>query len=520
MGSDLKKKIVVVGGGTAGWISALYAKNAFLLADVTVIESKDIGILGAGEGTVPDFVSFTDFLGIPISLLVKEADATIKTSVKFTNWAEEGSVYHHPFHAEGNLGLDGCNTYNPYILDTNVGITLNALKNGKTASIDISEACGKSKKVPFRYNGSITDWQMDPIFGYTAASSWSVHFNAVKLAVLLKKIGIERGITVKDGIVESVNSNDNKGIESLQLSDGTVQYADFVIDCTGFSRLLIGKHFNSEWISYKDKLTVDSALPFFLPIEEDIPPYTEAIAMKYGWMWKIPTKERYGCGYVFDSTFTSEEEAALEIEEFLGFVPEYPRKTKGAFTFQAGCYKTPWVKNCLSVGLSSGFIEPLEATSIWMTILTLKEVFSNLNSIYEQDSRHVEEVNNRFVERNTNIKNFLYFHYMSNRSDTEFWKQYTYENAPSEIQKMLDRWDYRAPSYSDYDSDLFKLNSWMMVARGTNQLNLDVLEKTSNANYFEMKAGSSYFGKADSIDNAVREFSTHREFLENLRNEK
>ena len=517
MGSDLKK-IVIVGGGTAGWIAALYAKNAFLLADVTVIESKDIGILGAGEGTVPDFISFTDFLGIPISRLVKEADATIKTSVKFTNWTEEGSVYHHPFHTEGPLGLDGCNIYNPYILDTNISIALNALKKGKTASIDIAEVTGKSKKVPFTYNGSVTDWQIDPIFGYTAVSSWAVHFNAVKLALLLKKIGIERGITVKDSTVTSVNSSDNKGIESLELIDCTVQHADFVIDCTGFSRLLIGKHFNSEWISYKDKLTVNSALPFFLPIEEDIPPYTEAIAMKYGWIWKIPTKERYGCGYVFDSTFTSQEEAAAEIEEFLGFVPEYPRSTKGAFTFEAGCYKTPWIKNCVAVGLSSGFIEPLEATSIWMTILTLKEVFSNLNSIYEQDPGHIEEVNNRFVERNTNIKNFLYFHYMSGRSDTEFWKQYSYENAPSEIQKMLDRWKYRAPSYSDYDADLFKLNSWMMVARGTNQLNLEILEKTSNANYFEIKAGDTYFSKADSMSRATKEFSTHREFLENLRN--
>jgi tryptophan halogenase len=507
--------IVVVGGGSAGWISALYAKNAFLTSNVTLIESDDIGILGAGEGTVPDFIGFTDFLGIPISRLVKEADATIKTSVKFTNWNGDNSYYHHPFHTDSFLGLDGCNVYNPYILDTNVAIILNSLKKDKTLDIDITELAGKKKKVPFIFNGSVADWQIDPIFGYSTSSSWAVHFNAVKLASMLRKIGIERGINVINAKVLSVNSDSEDNIQSLNLDNNSSQNVDFLIDCTGFHRFFIGKHFNSEWVSYREKLTVDSAIPFFLPIEEDIPPYTEAIAMKYGWVWKIPTKERYGCGYVFDSFYVDPDEAKKEVEEYFNTSIESSK----TFKFQAGCYKTPWVKNCISVGLSSGFIEPLEATSIWMTVLTLKDVFSNLDNINNIKPEYVEEVNNKFVERNKNIMDFLYFHYMSKRSDTDFWKHYNYENASDELKKMIDTWEYRAPSYSDYNGNLFKLNSWMMIARGTDQLNLDVLEKTSLSNYFEIKAGTVYTDYIIKREQEVKKFSTHKEFLESLRNE-
>lgn len=511
MNNDVKE-IVIVGGGTAGWLTALYAKNAFLLSNVTVIESEDIGILGAGEGTVPDFIGFTDFLGIPISRLVKEADATIKTSVKFTNWKGDGSSYHHPFHSETNIGLDGGNAYNPYILDTNVLIALNAIKNDMTTNIDISELAGKNKKVPFIFNGSVEDWQIDPIFGYSSRSNWSVHFNAVKLASLLKTIGEERGIKTINAKVVSVNSKESGDITSLNLDNGSIQNLDFLFDCTGFHRFFIGKHFDAKWKSYREYLTLDSAVPFFLPIDEEIPPYTECIAMKYGWVWKIPTKERYGCGYVFDSYYIDPEEAKKEVEEYFNISLDSSK----TFKFQAGCYETPWINNCVSVGLSSGFIEPLEATSIWMTVLTLKDVFSNLENMRDRNPNYIKEVNKKFVERNENIMNFIYFHYMSRRPDTDFWKKYSYESAPDSVKSMLDTWEYRAPSYSDFDSNLFKLNSWMMIARGTDQLNVEVLKRTAESNYFQLKAGNLYVDLIKTREEELKRFSTHKLFLESL----
>jgi hypothetical protein len=189
--------------------------------------------------------------------------------------------------------------------------------------------------------------------------------------------------------------------ESLILENNEEQLVDFVFDCSGFHRLLIGKHFNSEWASYKEYLPVDMAVPFFIPIDEEIPPYTEAIAMKYGWMWKIPLQNRYGCGYVFDSSLISEEDAAKEIEEYLGFVPEYPRKNKGAFKFNAGGYKTPWVKNCIAIGLASNFIEPLEATSIFSSIDSLRRAVFNTLSLEECNDDIIDRYNKEIESINS-----------------------------------------------------------------------------------------------------------------------
>ena len=127
------------------------------------------------------------------------------------------------------------------------------------------------------------------------------------------------------------------------------------------------------------------AIPFFLEMDKEIPPYTEAIAMDYGWMWKIPTQDRYGCGYVYDSNYISDDDAIKEIENYLGFEPQYPRKEKGAFSFSAGCFEDIWIKNCLSVGLSAGFLEPLEATSIMQTIFALKRFMSDKQNLYTND---------------------------------------------------------------------------------------------------------------------------------------
>jgi tryptophan halogenase len=225
---------------------------------------------------------------------------------------------------------------------------------------------------------------------------------------------------------------------------------DFVFDCSGFHRLIIGKTFNAKWNSYKDFLPSDSAIPFFIDMIDSIPPYTEAIAMKHGWMWKIPLQNRFGCGYVFDSSLISEEEAVKEIEEFLGYVPFYPRKEKGGFKFDAGAYEETWINNCLAVGLSANFIEPLEATSLWVTSYSLSLFFSNPNSITNTSNEVREQFNKTVLDQNSEIANFVYFHYMSLRKDTDFWKKFSYENAPKSLKEKISLWKYKLPTTIDY----------------------------------------------------------------------
>jgi tryptophan halogenase len=197
-----------------------------------------------------------------------------------------------------------------------------------------------------------------------------------------------------------------------------------VIDCTGFSRKIIGQVFKEEWVNYKDSLPVDRALPFFISNNtEKIPPYTEAIAMKYGWVWKIPVQGRYGCGYVFDSDYVSDEEIKKEIVETFGDV-EIPR----FFSFKAGYFKNTWVKNCVALGLSSGFIEPLEATSIWVTIASLNIMLRDCEQGFFGNEQSKVFYNNKIRKLNEQIKDFIQLHYITKRNDSPFWKEYQTKN--------------------------------------------------------------------------------------------
>ena len=508
--------IVIVGGGAAGWIAALYARIALPKADITVVESSDIGILGAGEGTVPDFIEMTDFLGIPFSKLVKEADATIKNSIKFTNWTGDGSYFHHSFNTDTNLGLDGSNVLHPNVCETNLGILTNVVHSGAIPDIDVVDMAGQQCKVPFTVAEGIADFDADPLTNYRTNTRFAAHFNAGKLANLLKSYGFERGIRVIDGIVTDIEKNEYDEVSKLTLDTGKEIKVDFLFDCTGFSRLFIGKEYGAEWKSHEEHLTVNAAIPFFLPIAEDaIPPYTEAIAMKYGWMWKIPTTERFGCGYVYDSRFIDAEDAKKEVEEYLGRTITVPRQ----FTFNAGYYKTPWIKNVIALGLSSGFIEPLEATSIFQTCAMLKQVLSNAAALSNRDSGPADEFNAKFVDISEQVVDFLYFHYMSGRKDTLFWEHYTEKNAPESLQKTIAPFTWRFPQYSDFRDKFFILNSWLMIMRGKKQIDQEIAERTYRINDYEGRTLHTYNQLIAKRERAVESYVQHHKLLEDLRRE-
>jgi tryptophan halogenase len=512
------KNIVVVGGGTAGWLTALYAKKKFYDIDVTVVESKNIGILGAGEGTTPSMINFLDYINIPASTIIKEADGTIKNGIKFTNWNGDGSHYYHGFLADNEVGLSSFD--NPEILPKSnlLHVVLSEL-NKPLSEVNFTEKIGEKSKVGFTLHPGYEGQPItDPIFKYIMNSYFALHFNASKLADTLKNIGINRGIKVIEDEVLEVKQDKKGNVSSLLLEKHDSLNVDFVFDCTGFHRLVIGNLYEAEWKSHKDKLPVDSAVPFFLPIEEEIPSYTEAIAMKYGWMWKIPLQSRYGCGYVYDSSLISEKDAIKEIEEYLGFEPEYPRKDKGGFAFNAGYYKTPWVKNCIAVGLSAGFIEPLEATSIWVSIISITNCMTNLNSLENIKEGVIEEFNKEFCEINDEIVDFIHLHYLTKREDTDFWKKFkTKENYSNFLKKMLDAQAYRVWEYRDFSETVFPLDSWMSVADGLGLVNRDVYKETYESNRIYDFISNSYEAFTEGQDESVEKCMDHREFIKDLK---
>jgi len=372
-------KFVILGGGTAGWLTALYINKKFPNDSVTVIASSEMGILGAGEGTTPAFMEYLKEVDIKETELVTNCKATLKTGIKFTNWNGDGEHFFHNF------------------------------------------------------------WN----------DKYALHFDASSLGKYLQEIAIKRGVTLIDDEVIKVLS-DGGNITTLVTPSGPVS-GDFFFDCSGFKRVLIGEVLNAEWETYS--MPCKRAIPFFLPNDgKNIPDYTESVAMKYGWIWKIPVNGRYGCGYVFDPNLTTDEEAQQEIRDYLGHDFTSPK----TFNFTAGSYKTVWNNNCLAVGLSSGFIEPLEATSIWAQVLTLKmfvEQFSKENA--------KNKINNDVKEINEDILSFLYFHYMTHRKDTKFWSNFTINNSiPNKLKDTL------SLSKKQYNFNLFPQSSWKAISDG------------------------------------------------------
>lgn len=471
--------IVVVGGGTAGWMSALYVRKILPWARVTVIESEDIGILGAGEGTTPNFVSFTDMLDIPISRLVSAADTTIKSGIKFTNWNGDGEHYYHAFDCASELGFNAFQ--NPYMLPkTSLAVAMSIANGEPVESINFISTISEVNKVPFIRRLSAEDEEpTNPILGFNQLSYFGVHFNAAKIAQVLREVAEERNVERVEGLVVGTSMDDMGDIRKIVLDGGKEIDVDFLFDCTGFARMFIGDALKAEWKSHSDVLPVKAAIPFFVDHDgEDIPPYTEAVAMKYGWLWRIPTQERFGSGYVFDSDLISEDEAKKELDEFAGYEVESPRTLK----FNAGYYKTPWIKNCIAVGLSSAFIEPLEATSLWTTALTLQNALSNPDLMRSRDERVVNEFNAKFVDMHEQVVDFVYFHYMSKRSDTQFWDRFQNKRrAPQAVRDMLDTWEFRIPDFKDFQGKMFQFDSWVSVASGLGKLDHNLYKRTFNS---------------------------------------
>ncbi len=431
------KKILVMGGGTAGWLTALYITKTFPQHHVTLMESKPIGILGAGEGSTPHLTSFLNMLGVDLQELLKECKGTIKQGISFENWNGDGEKYFHPFAVR--------NQYYHFSIDNLFGHTcydyyLKHLIHRKMPLKDHTYSSIQSYK-------NIID---------TDNIDHSIHFDAHLLADYLKKITkVDKHIYDE---IKEIKHDEHGNITSINNVE-----CDFVFDCTGFRRELIGKVFNRKWKSYQKHLPIKKAIPFFLPTDNK--PYTQAIAMKYGWVWKIPLQHRYGAGYIFDSDYITEEEAFNEAKEMFPEI-EYTRTIK----FDAGRYEQTWVKNCLAVGLSSGFTEPLEATSIWMATEQLRTLETFVDIMFTNDEDTKQEYNKLIANNNDIVMEFLHFHYMTKRNDSPFWKEFRKKNYLPEFQYKLEqikkgnvRWYHTTKN--DITST-FNLMSWLHVGEG------------------------------------------------------
>jgi tryptophan 7-halogenase len=477
MSSKTINEIVVVGGGTAGWLTALLAKAYQPEKTVTLIESEEIGILGAGEGTVPWFVTVLSQVKIPVSYLFKRCKATLKNGILFSNWNGDNQKYFHSFGVHGDYSLDKMN----YSRKLSLNSLLVSMASGtSTGGINLSERVSKEHKTGFVERKAIYNDTHDEFGRYDQQVEYALHFDARDLAVALRDVALSRGIVRVEGKVSDFETDTSNNIEYIVLENGQKVKSDFIFDCSGFRRLIIGKKYASSWKSVRDQLPCDRALPFFIPNNDaSIPPYTEAIAMKYGWVWKIPVQGRYGCGYVFDSEFITEEQARSEITETFGAVDF----GASSFKFDAGHFEEFWIKNCIAVGLSSGFLEPLEATSIWITTHMVQYALESFDQLEKQDQYVMNEYNEKFRKRFDDTVDFLRLHYITKRNDTDFWRKCKTLRNSEFLNQVLHKNSKRIMHYDDFAESRYELQSWLTILRGVElidpQIVVDYLEKNN-----------------------------------------
>ena len=350
------KNVTILGAGTAGWISAYILSDFFYTnkqdVKVTIVDPSSIPIIGVGEGTTGIFYDFLKRYNLDELDFLRETKATLKFGIVHKDWKELNHQYYGP--------ID-----DPHLLASKKDpedfeyLNVYAVAAGRSvADVHLHTKLMETNKVPFNLENSRPDLKSPFFYAY--------HFDNHLVGNYLRKRS--KNIEILDEVYTHASLNENGEIEKLHFESGKEIETDLVLDCTGFRKLLINKLYNVGWKSYQKNLPVNRAMPFFLKLDEkNISNYTLAWAQKNGWMWQIPTQERIGAGYVYCDDFTSPEEAKIEIEKVLGHEIE-PRND---IKFTSGRIEKSWVKNCIAIGLASGFLEPLEATSIHSTLIQM-----------------------------------------------------------------------------------------------------------------------------------------------------
>ena len=458
-------KIVVVGGGTAGWLAALFLSKNHKHHDITVIASKDIGVIGAGEavtGALTDLLvgHYGDF-GIDPAEFFAETKAMPKYGIMHRDWtAKKGFDYFGP--------IDG----------TPSGLQI------PDSVVTYLAATMPNKLHMGTFFGQLTENYVSPISKVShefELSTHAFHFDAKLAADYLEKVALRSpNCTYIDRKITTVNLDEQGLAKSVTLEDGRDIEGDFFIDASGFSRIIMNK-LENKWVSYKKWLPINAGLPFFVNYKEGEKPkcYSTAWAQSAGWYWEASVQTRKGCGYTFCEDFISFDQAQAEIEQALGHEIT-PIKQ---FRFDTGRLENTWVKNCLAIGLASSFAEPLEATSIHSTIQQLTHFSFEFLKTTKDDtlnpfSRNI--YNTRVNKMFDDYKEFLISHYLGGRKDSEFWKYITAGNTMTDFNKnLMESCKNRIPTIYDFPSYPGAAGwlIWCHILVGTGQLTSEVAKK-------------------------------------------
>lgn len=458
------RHIVIVGGGSAGWLTAgILAAEHKAGGDsairITLVESPEVNPIGVGEGTWPSMRDTLRKMGISETDFIRECDASFKQASKFVQWVtgEEDDYYYHPFAAPQGFGQ------------------VNLERQWRSSHADRRFASVVSHQPQLCEQGKAPKQSTTPEFA--AVANYAYHLDAGKFGKFLRKFCTEKlGVSHVLDHVRGINSADSGDIASLETeSHGQIE-GDLFIDCTGFSSILLGRHYAIPFISKRDTLFCDTALAVQVPYATEdslVASHTISTAQAAGWIWDIGLPSRRGVGHVYSGAHTSDEEAERALMTYLehssglrGDKLGTPRK----IAINPGHRETFWHRNCVAVGISAGFIEPLEASALALIELSAAMISDELPATREVMDVIARRFNERFSYRWDRIIDFLKLHYLlSKRNDSDFWTDNRrVESIPERLLELLGLWRYRSPSRRDFHEieEIFPYASYQYVLYG------------------------------------------------------
>ncbi|MDL2357232.1 MAG: tryptophan 7-halogenase [Pseudomonadota bacterium] len=455
--------ILIVGGGTAGWLTAAFLARTLGAGTpggvrITLVESADIGIVGVGEGTFPSIRGTLAAIGIDEARFIHDCHATFKQGIRFTDWVRAPGTpgqrhYFHPFSQPSQR--QGSAELLPYWLRGAAGAGVSF-----AAAATMQEQVAGAARGPKRYADG----------DYLGPMNYAYHFDAGRFATLLAEHGRALGVAHLFGTVERVELDDDGAIAAVHTREQGALRADLYIDCSGFRAALIGQAMGVPFKSLKDVLFVDRALAMQVPYpanDTPIPSLTISSAQEAGWIWDIGLQQRRGVGHVYASRYTDDARAEQVLRDYIG--PASDALTPRLLKFEVGHRELHWVKNCVAVGLSGGFIEPLESSGIGL-IETAAYLIGYLFP-FNGDCAAVAPLFNQLMrERYARVVDFVKLHYcLSQRTDTRFWVDNTDPaSIPATLRAKLAMWRARPPHRLDFITDLemYPPSSWQYVLYG------------------------------------------------------
>ena len=437
------ERVVIAGGGTAGWVAAAaLVKQLGPLISITLIESEEIGTVGVGESTIPTARTFHDLLGINESVFMRAAQATFKLGIAFENWGREGSRYFHPFGSVGRSVWMGDFQH----------FWLEARRQGLT-----QEGYGAfSLEQQAALAGRFSQGSKPPL-------AYAYHLNATGYAAFLRSLAEPAGVRRVEGKIRKVELAPESGdIAALELESGERIEGDLFIDCTGFRALLIGEALGVPFRDWSEWIATDRALAVQTESVGPPVPFTRVIAHGEGWRWQIPLQTRVGNGLVYASDYLSEDEV---MSRLLGAIDGKPLFEPRPIRYRTGMRASTWKRNCVALGLASGFIEPLESTSIHLIHVAVTRLLQ-LFPFAGMDDALTARFNAQSTHEWEGVRDFIILHYkVSERDDTAFWRRCRDMPIPDTLAQRIALFRESAAAYQGGE-DLFRVDSWVSVMLG------------------------------------------------------